>query len=132
MKKLLMIIILIIMATNIYAEFGSWEGAIRKDIGNNISVTSINLSSTTGTVIWAPSTQRPDGILFNNSAFIIWLGTDTITTNGTLHTNITNGFPVASSGTFRLDGSMTGQITATADQGVASVNIRIMNGVSNQ
>lgn len=115
--------------SKVQADTGS-EAATRKEEGSSITVASITLSSTTGTSIWAASRNRPDGVLFNNSAFTIWIGTDSLTYNGVTHPNITNGFPVASSGTFRLDGAMSGAVFATSDTaaGAASVNVRVLSG----
>lgn len=109
--------------------FGS---ATRVERGSSVVVQSISLSSTTGTTIWAASIMRPDGILFNNSNYTIWIGTDSLTYNGVAHPNITNGFPVLSSGTFRLDGQMTGAVYATLDTQAAgtavTANVRVLNG----
>lgn len=105
----------------------------RKAIGNSMTVASVNVTSFTGTALWSAAANRPDGVLFNNSAFTIWIGTDSnaynsIGTASPQHPNITNGFPVLASSTFRLDGSYTGTMYGTADVGAATLNIRILNG----
>ena len=104
------------------------EGAIRKEEGSYAAVRSVNVTSTTGTELWAVSVKRPDGVLINNSAFLIWIGTVSGTYNGVEHPNITNGFPVLSSSTFRLDGSYTGVLYGTSGSGQGTVNARILDG----
>lgn len=112
---------------SLYADTGH-EGATRKEIGSYVNVRSVTLSSTTGTALWDADTKRPDGTCRALGGFAIWVGTVSATVNGQAHTNIANGFPVFSSETFKLDGSMTGVVYGTADTGVSSVDVRCVDG----
>lgn len=105
-----------------------WEGATRREIGTSAAVRSVNVTSTTGTALWSASTKRPDGVLFNNSASTIWIGTDSASYFAVEHPNITNGFPVLASSTFRLDGSYTGILYGTSGVGLGTLNTRIIDG----
>ena len=122
-----------ICALKANASFGSgWEGATRKAISEqDLAVRRITASSTTGTAIWAASKTRPDGVCFNNSAYTVWIGTASGSYFAVEHPNITNGFPILSSGTFNLDGSMLGAAYVTSGVGVATADIRCLDGQDN-
>lgn len=105
------------------------EGATRKEIGSYMDIASVNGSSVAGTALFAASVSRPDGAYFNNTASVIWLGTTTATQDGVVHSNIANGFPVLSSATFSLDGSMSGTLSFTCNAGIATCNIRRLEGL---
>lgn len=111
---------------SLYADTGH-EGAVRKEIGSYINVRRVTLSSTTGTALWSADTKRPDGTCRAVGGYSIWIGTVSSTIQAN-HTNITEGFPVFSSETFKLDGSMTGVVYGTADTGVSSVDVRCVDG----
>lgn len=110
------------------AETG-WENATRKSIGETITVASVDVDSFTGTALFSASFKRPDGSVFNNSAFTIWVGTVTGTYSAPYqHPNITTGFPVLASSTFRLDGSYTGVLYGTSDATRGTINVRTISG----
>ena len=102
------------------------EGATRIERGSYMDVRIISVTSTTGTAFFAASVKRPDGRCYNNSASTIWVGTVSATAQ-TNHPNIQNGFPVLSSTTFNLDGSMTDAIYGTSDSGVGTLNVRCID-----
>lgn len=110
------------------ADTGS-EGATRTERGSYVETRVLTVSSTTGTSLFAANTKRPDGMCFNNSAFTLYLGTTSATTENAKHENIRIGFPVTSSSTFRLDGSFTGGLFATADDKVASIEVKCIDGL---
>ena len=105
------------------------EGAVRKEIGSYINVRRVTGSSTTGTEFIAASIKRPDGSFINNTASTIWVGTVSATQNNTMHDNIRGGYPVTSSQTFKLDGSMTGNAYFTCDVEVAACELRLIDGL---
>ena len=110
------------------ADTGS-EGATRIERGSYAAMRKVAVSSTTGTALWSASRKRPDGLCYNNSSTTIWVGTVTATMNGKLHSNITEGFPLLSSSTFRLDGSFTGALAATCDVEVTACELRCLDGL---
>lgn len=105
-----------------------YEGATRIEIGRSGSTAVVTGSSTTGTGFSAATVKRPDGMYFNNTSSIVWIGTTT-TSIQAAHSNITMGFPIASSATFKLGGSYTGSWNFTCDAGVATCEIRKLEGV---
>lgn len=107
------------------------EGATRKEIGSYGGTRSLNLSSTAATEIFAPDTKRPDGWCRNNSAYVIWVGTNSGTTHNTAHENIRIGVPIKSSETFTLNGSYTGNWYANSDTaaGATGANLRCQDGL---
>ena len=104
------------------------EAATRREVGSFLDARRVTLSSTTGTALFPASTKRPDGTCRAMGGYVIWVGTVSATVNGTSHTNITEGFPVYSSETFKLDGSLSGVVYGTADTGVSSVDVRCLDG----
>lgn len=136
MKKDLIVAGLLSLGLIILAIVGSYadtglEAATRIERGSYIAARSVNVSTNTGTALFSASVKRPDGICFNNSSATVWIGTNTNTANGYLHENVSGGFPVPSSGTFKLDGSMSGGAAATADPstGSGTQNIRCIDGL---
>lgn len=104
------------------------EGATRKEVGSYVDPSKITGSSVAGTAIFSATVKRPDGTAFNNTGSTVWIGSVTETLNGQVHTNILNGFPVLSSATFPLDGSMTGVLYVTCDAGVSTCEMRVIEG----
>ena len=111
-----------------WADSG-YEAATRIERGSYIDIRVVSVSSTTGATLMSASVKRPDSICYNNSASTVFIGTTSATMDAVTHSNITNGFPITSSATFKLDGSMSGNVYATADIGVASVNVRCIDGL---
>ena len=105
------------------------EAAARTERGSYIETRSVDVSSTTGTALFAASVLRPDGLCRNNSASTVWVGTTSATTNNAIHSNILIGFPVLSSETFKLDGQMTGVVYGTSGQGLGTLNLRCVDGL---
>ena len=105
------------------------EGATRIERGSYIETRSVDVSSTTGTALMAASTLRADSICRNNSASTVWIGTTSTTIENAIHSNISLGFPVMSSETFKLDGQMTGVVYATSGQNLGTLNLRCIDGL---
>lgn len=105
------------------------EGATRIERGSYNDIRKVSVSSTSGTELFPATVKRPDSLCRNNSGFSIYLGTTPGSQHGTTHMNIVNGFPVLSSETFRLDGSHTGVIYATAQEGQSSLDVRCLDGL---
>ena len=105
------------------------QGAVRTEKGSYTEPRRVTGSSYTATAMWDASIKRPDGICRVNGDYTIWLGSATDTTrDNVLHPNISEGFPVLSSETFRLGGSMTGSQYFTCDEGVSTCEIRCLDG----
>jgi hypothetical protein len=109
-----------------------WQSATRKALGSYINVRLVTLSSTTGTALFDATHLRPDGMCRVNDANTVWIGTVAATVNSEEHYNIVNGFPILSSETFKLNGSMTGAIYGTCGTGVSSCELRCIDGLSRQ
>lgn len=105
------------------------EGATRKEIGSYADVRRVTGSSVAGTEFFSASIKRPDGSIVNNTASTIWIGTMSATQHNTMHDNIRSGYPVTSTQPFKLDGSMTGNLYFTCDVGVASCEVRAIDGL---
>ena len=103
------------------------EGATRIERGSYMETAVVTGSSITGTAFINSSVKRPDGAYFNNTASVIWLSTVTAT-HQTAHEAFRIGFPIASSATFSLDGSMTGTMAFTCNQTVATCEVRRIEG----
>lgn len=118
---------MIFEARGVRADTGH-EGATRKEIGRTPFVSRVTGSSVAGTSFFSDSVSRPDGTAFNNTSSTIWVGTVTATQDRVTHSNIGQGYPVLSSGTFPLDGSFTGSWYFTCDAGVSACEIRTAEG----
>lgn len=105
------------------------EGATRIERGSYGDVRKVSVSSVAGTALWDASVKRPDSLCKNYSGSTLFIGTVTTTQDNTVHSNILNGFPVAASDTFKLDGSFTGVLYGTADVEVASIDVRCLDGL---
>lgn len=97
------------------------------DRGTYIETAAVAGTSVTGTSFASSAVKRMDGIYFNNTSSVIWVGTATATTQ-TDHANITGGFPVLSSSTFSLGGLMSGAMAFTCNVGVGACEIRRLEG----
>ena len=109
------------------------EFKVTIDRGSYIQVASVTGSSIAGTAIMTADPKRTYAILSTNtggSGGAVFIGTVAATQHGATHTNITNGFPVASTSTFTLDGAMTDTAYFTCATGVATCQIRVLQGLN--
>lgn len=117
-------------AFTVKADTG-YESAPRKEIGRYGQFRHVSITTYTGVSMFDSTFNRADGVCFNNSAYVIWLGSSTRTmTANTLHPNFIDGFPILSSATFSLDGSFTGTITATCNPGATTCDVRCIDGMT--
>lgn len=128
MKHLILVAILALFCGSIAGADTGHEGATRVEIGSYIETAVVAGTSVTGTAFITASVKRPDGVYFNNTSTTIWIGTTTATAQ-TNHSNTTIGFPVLSSATFRLSGSMTGTLAFTCSNGTGACEIRRLEGL---
>lgn len=98
------------------------------DRGTYIEPTKVAGSSVTGTAFISANVKRMDGLLFNNTATPVWVSTVSATQHGVEHSNITNGMPVLSSGTYRLDGIMSDALYFTCNVGATTCEVRVHEG----
>lgn len=99
------------------------------EVGTFLTPYKIAGSSTAGTALVAPDGKRLDGVFFNNTATAIWIGTTTATGYLNLtHNNISDGFPVLASSTFRLGGAMTGALAFTCNPTASICEVRTLEG----
>lgn len=108
------------------------EGATRKEIGSYGAMRKVAGSSIAGTAFFSETVKRPDGLCVNNTATEVWIGTVSATQRGSasfLHDNINFGLPLTSTQSFRLDGSFTGAFYFTCAPGVASCEMRCLDGL---
>ena len=112
------------LARIVYADTGT-EGAQRIEVGSYAETRVILVSSSAATEITnGASVKRPDQTCRNNSAYTLWIGSNT---TGTDLSRV--GFPVISSETFKL-GALTGQVYGLADSAAAgTVNVRCWDGL---
>lgn len=106
------------------------EGAARVEIGSYVETASITGTSRTPTALFSESIKRPDGLYFNNTASAIWIST--VATSVTVelgHPAVAIGYPILSSATFRLEGSMTGSMTFICDGSAGTCNVRKLEGL---
>lgn len=115
------------IALRVDADTG-WEGATRVEVGSYVETAAVTGSSFTGTAFASADKKRPDGVYFNNTASTVWIGTTSATAAMTAHNNVKIGFPILSSATFSLGGSMSGDIYFTCGPTVASCEIRKLEG----
>ena len=114
------------------ADGRGWEDASRKEIGQYGETFKVTGSSVAGAALLSATVLRADGSYFNNSPFVIWVGTTSATTHNGTHENQRIGFPILSSATFTLDGGFTGAWYFTCNQGVSACEVRGIEGKSNQ
>lgn len=87
-----------------------WDAAVSKNAGNSVVTFSVNVTSV-APVALTDSTYGVQSAaidIFNNSAFTLWVGTNTTTLQGT-------GFPILSSTTYTTDGVFTGTLYGSLD-----------------
>ena len=116
-----------VLVSQSFADTGH-EGAVRKESGTYGQVFKVTGSSVAGTSFFSATVKRADGTAFNNTSSTVWIGTITDTQNNRIHDNIEEGYPLLSSATFMLDGNFTGIWYFTCDSGVASCEVRTVEG----
>lgn len=127
MKNILLAVSVMLLAGSALADH---DIKAATDRGTYIETASVTGSSVAGTAFASANAKRMDGAYFNNTATTVWIGTTTATINGTVHSNITIGFPVNSSSTFTLDGVMSGAVNFTCNQGVATCEVRSIESLN--
>lgn len=108
MKKLLMFLLLLVpgMAS------ANWDNATQVDAGEYVTTDVVSVSSFTATAICTQDVWDVNMDVFNNSAFTLWIGSNTTTLPST-------GFPILSSQTYTMNGQFTGQLYAIVESGAA-------------
>lgn len=107
MKKILTLMFLLLPSIS-FAD--RWDAAISKNAGNSVVTFSVDVTSVTPVAI----TNSDYGVqsaaidIFNNTAFTLWIGTNTTTLQ-------TTGFPILSSTTYTTDGVFTGTVYGALD-----------------
>ncbi len=102
------------------------EGATRIERGSYIQSRAVAISSFTPTEFMPATVKRPDSLCKNVSAYTIHIGS--AAAGVTLRTI---GLPIGASEYFRIDGSMTGAISALGADGISSdaIEIRCLDGM---
>ena len=108
-----------------FADSGH-EGATRIERGSYVQSRNVAISSFTPTEFIADSVKRPDSICKNVSAYTIHIGS---AASGIILRDI--GLPIGASEYFKIEGSMTGSISALGADAIASsaINIRCLDGL---
>lgn len=102
------------------AHADRWDAAVSRNAGNSAASysTTVSTSAATKIVDGSIGVQSATIDIFNNSAYTIWVGTNTTSL-------VTTGFPILSSTTYTTDGTYTGDLYGTADSGAGSgANLR--------
>ena len=127
MKNFLLTAILILVGAPAFADYDNKSAS---DRGTYVDVARVTGSSTAGTAFLSVNVKRMDGLLFNNTASAIWIGTVTASEFAVTHSNILNGTPVLASTTFSLGGSMSGALYFTCNGGVVTCEVRTLEGLN--
>ena len=106
------------------------DNTAASDKGTYIQVAKVSGSSTAGTAFFSANIGRMDGLVFNNTATTVFIGTVTASEHGSTHSNILNGTPILSSSSFSLGGLMSGPIYFTCSSTVASCEVRTLEGLN--
>lgn len=124
MNKSNILLILFLVAGFGYIAHGDtgFEGASRVEAGSYLNTTQVTVSGTVTTQIVAANLKRPDMTCRNNSAFTLWVGSNTA--NSDLYRI---GFPVISSETFNT-GAFIGGVFGQGDNSNA-VDVRCWQGL---
>lgn len=107
-----------------YADTGH-ESAARIERGSYIQSRTITLTTFTAVEFMPASVKRPDSLCKNYSSYTVFIGS--ATTPATYL--VTIGLPVGASEYFTLDGSMTGSISAIAEDTASNVKIKCLDGL---
>ena len=107
MKKLILFLALLFPSL---AFADRWDAAVSKNAGNSIVTFSVDVSSIAAVAVTDSSYAVQAAVIdiFNNTAFTLWVGTNTTTLQGT-------GFPILSSTTYTTDGTFTGTLYGSLD-----------------
>ena len=97
------------------------------DRGTFVATSVVTGSSTTGTAFISANSKRMDGLFFNNTASVVWVGTTSATIQEG-HSNLGLGVPVLSSATIALDGIMSDALYFTCNAGVSACEGRVFEG----
>ena len=106
------------------------DGVSAIDKGTYVDNARVTGSSIVGTAFPSNVAKLMDGMYFNNTATVIWIGSTTATIHLTDHSNITAGFPILSSATFSLGGKFPGFIYFTCNAGVSTCEVRRLEGLN--
>lgn len=125
MKRLISGLLLLFMCGVAFAD--PWHRAQSRNAGNYIQTYAVTVSSSVATQLVNPAVgiYSANIDIFNNSAYTLWVGTNTTTLQ-------TSGFPVKSSTTYTTDGTFTGTMYGLADSAAAgSINARTIYYMKN-
>ena len=104
-----------------------WDSAKSKNAGNYTETYATTITTYTATKVIDSSVAIKSAVIdfFNNSAYTVWVGTNTTTLQ-------TTGFPIRSSTTYTTDGTFTGDLYSVADSSAGgSVNSRTIYWMKN-
>lgn len=88
--------------------------------GNYVDTTRVVITSYTATAIISTDPWDDNADIFNNGAFVLYIGSNTTSL-------VTTGFPILSSNTYTVDGNFTGTLYGMTDSGASgNQNIRII------
>jgi amino acid permease len=122
MKKFLLMLSLLAFPVGTRA----WDEGSVKSAGSDIQTFPILVSSFTATQIISATINKVNTDIMNNSAFTLWIGTNTTTLFFT-------GFPILASATYTLDGKYTGSVYGLVESGTSgSQSIRTILFKNNQ
>ena len=108
------IVAVMLSASGGFSETG-FENATRVSVGEYNNTTNVTAAASATTLIFAASNIRPDATCRNNSAYVLWIGSNTV--DNDLYRI---GFPVLSSETFKV-GSFQGSTYGQGDGGAVDV-----------
>ena len=114
------------LLTHARADTGH-ESATRIANGSYASVWKLAVSSTSGTALVTQSAKRTQAVC-RPLGFNIWIGTTSTAQHNVTHTNISGGFPVYSTETFKIDSFTGDNLYATGES--SSGDVRCIDGSS--
>ncbi len=118
MKKLLAVVALLAAAT--IARAAEFTDVKTINAGNAVEISAVTVTSFTATALYTSDPWDANVDIFNNSAFVLYIGTNTTTLPLT-------GFPILSSATYTLAGRYTGTLYGLTLSGTsANQNVRII------
>ena len=125
MKTLIFGWFLLLFSAVATADTG-WEDAARIERGSYIETRLVTISTYAATEFMPASKKRPDSLCKNFSSFTIYLGSAAA---GITLAGDSMGLPIGTSEYFRIDGSMTGSISAIAEPSGTNVKIICLDGL---
>jgi hypothetical protein len=127
MRKILLFLALSFTSLSLLRA-DNWTQAVSLNAGNKVDNASVNTSTTAATALTDQTRgfSSANTVIFNNSAFTLWIGSNTANLPGT-------GIPVLASTTYKTDGQFTGILYGVADPtaGAATPNVRILYYLKN-